>query len=94
MPPLLSQKEDSGYMGCQELQTGANADAVGPVVAAVSLPNTQQKNFFYKKKKKKKDALGGDAPLLSEELGVLDNTSVLTQVQSRWDVVKSDTLWA
>lgn len=33
-------------------------------------------------KKKKKDTLGGDAPLLSEELGVLDNTSVLTQVQS------------
>lgn len=81
MPPLLSQKEDSGYMGRQELQTGANADAVGPVVAAVSLPNTQQKKL--KKKRKKKDAPGGDAPLLSEELGVLDNTSVLTQVQSR-----------
>lgn len=47
----------------------------------ISVEHTTEE--IKKKKKKKKDALGGDAPLLSEELRVLDNTSLLTQVQSR-----------
>lgn len=73
---LVSQKEDSGYKACQELQTGAKTEAVGLVVPMISLLNTQQKKL-------KKRYSWGDALLLSGELGLLDNTSLFTQVQNR-----------
>lgn len=45
---LVSQKEDSGYKACQELQTGAKTEAVGLVVPMISLLNTQQKKLKKK----------------------------------------------
>lgn len=45
---LVSQKEDSGYKACQELQTGAETEAVGLVVPMISPLNTQQKKLKKK----------------------------------------------
>lgn len=70
---LLSQKEDSSYKASQELQTGANIEAVGLVVPTISPLNTQQKEL-------KKRYSQGDALLLSRELTVLDNSTLFTQV--------------
>lgn len=48
---LLSQKEDSSYIACQELQMGAKTEAVWLVAPMISLLNTQRKKL-------KKDTLG------------------------------------
>lgn len=49
---LVSQKEDSGYIACQELQTGAKTEAVRLVAPMISPLNTQHKKL------EKKDTLG------------------------------------
>lgn len=54
---LVSQKEDSGYVACQELQTGAKTEAPR-LGALVSLLNTQRKKY-------KKRYSGGIALLFS-----------------------------
>lgn len=50
---LLSLREDSGYIACQELQTGAKTEAVWLVASVISPLNTQQKKL-----KKRRDTFG------------------------------------